>query len=67
MSTTTGKRTAKVKLTLTKRTVETLQPADKPWIAWDDRLSGFGGARPALRDQGVRRQLPHRKRWTQSA
>ena len=42
MSTTTGKRTVKVKLTLTKRTVETLQPADKPWIAWDDRLSGFG-------------------------
>ena len=42
MNTTTGKRTAKVKLTLTKRTVETLQPADKPWIAWDDRLSGFG-------------------------
>ena len=41
MNTTTGKRTAKVKLTLTKRTVETLQPADKPWIAWDDRLSGF--------------------------
>ena len=42
MDTTTGKRTAKVKLTLTKRTVENLQPADKPWIAWDDRLSGFG-------------------------
>ena len=42
MSTTTGKRTAKVKLTLTKRTVETLQPADKPWMAWDDRLIGFG-------------------------
>ena len=38
----TGKRTAKVKLTLTKRTVESLQPSDKPWIAWDDRLSGFG-------------------------
>ena len=42
MDTTTGKRTARVKLTLTKRTVENLQPADKPWIAWDDRLSGFG-------------------------
>ncbi len=38
----TAKRTAKVKLTLTKRTVEALEPADKPWIAWDDRLSGFG-------------------------
>ena len=42
MSTATGKRTAKVKLTLTRRTVQNLQPADKPWIAWDDRLSGFG-------------------------
>ena len=42
MDTSTGKRTAKVKLTLTKRTVENLQPADKPWIAWDDRVSGFG-------------------------
>ncbi|MDE3261041.1 MAG: integrase family protein [Acidobacteriota bacterium] len=40
--TTNGKRTAKVKLSLTKRTVEGLQPADKPWIAWDDRLIGFG-------------------------
>ena len=38
----TGKRTARVKLTLTKRTVENLQPAQKPWIAWDDRLIGFG-------------------------
>ena len=42
MDTTTGKRTARVKLTLTKRTVENLQPADKPWIAWDARLIGFG-------------------------
>ena len=31
-----------VKLTLTKRTVEALEPADKPWIAWDDKLNGFG-------------------------
>ena len=38
----TAKRTAKVKLTLTKRTVETLEPADKPWIAWDDKLAGIG-------------------------
>ena len=36
------KRVARVKLTLTKRTVETLQPAEKPWIAWDDKLTGFG-------------------------
>ena len=42
MNPTTRKRTARVKLTLTKRTVETLRPADKPWIAWDDKLTGFG-------------------------
>ena len=36
------KRLALVKLTLTKRTIEALQPADKPWIAWDDKLTGFG-------------------------
>ena len=36
------KRIARVKLTLNKRTVEALEPADKPWIAWDDRLTGFG-------------------------
>ncbi len=36
------KRIARVKLTLTKRTVEALEPADKPWIAWDDKLTGFG-------------------------
>ena len=42
MNTTTGKRTAKVRLTLTKRTVEALQPAEKSWIAWDDKLTGFG-------------------------
>ena len=38
----TAKRIAKVKLTLTKRAVEALEPADKPWIAWDDKLTGFG-------------------------
>ena len=37
-----AKRVAKVKLTLTKRTVEALKPDDKPWIAWDDKLVGFG-------------------------
>ncbi|MDE0030302.1 MAG: integrase family protein [Deltaproteobacteria bacterium] len=36
------KLTAKVKLTLTKRTVDALEPEDKPWIAWDDKLTGFG-------------------------
>lgn len=38
----TVKRTAKIKLTLTKRAVEALEPADAPWIAWDDKLTGFG-------------------------
>lgn len=42
MSARAGKRTAKVKLTLTERAVEALRPAARPWIAWDDRLTGFG-------------------------
>ena len=42
METTNGKRTAKVRLTLTKRAVEALTPAEKSWIAWDDKLTGFG-------------------------
>ena len=36
------KNTARVKLTLTKRSVENLAPGAGPWIAWDDKLSGFG-------------------------
>ena len=39
---TSTKRTAKVRLTLTKRSVETLSPSAGPWIAWDDKLTGFG-------------------------
>ena len=37
-----GKRVAKTKLTITKRAVDAFKPADKPWIAWDDKLTGFG-------------------------
>ena len=37
-----GKRLAKTKLTITKRAVDLLKPADTPWIAWDDKLTGFG-------------------------
>ena len=37
-----AKRVARVKLTLTRRTVDALKPEDKSWIAWDDRLTGFG-------------------------
>ena len=36
-----GKRVARVRTTLTKRAVEAFQPGDKPWIAWDDKLTGF--------------------------
>ena len=37
-----GKRVALNKLPLTRRTIEALKPADKSWIAWDDKLTGFG-------------------------
>lgn len=42
MQTHSKKRVAKVRLTLTKRTIDTLQPEKKSWIAWDDKLTGFG-------------------------
>ena len=42
MNVNTGKRTARVRTTLTKRTVDAFQPAERPWIAWDDKLTGFG-------------------------
>ena len=42
MSSQSGKRTAHRKLTLNKRNVEALAPEAKPFIAWDDRLTGFG-------------------------
>ena len=42
MSTLTGKRIASRKAHITKRAVDALQPAEKPYIAWDDRLTGFG-------------------------
>ena len=42
MSTQSGKRTAILKMTLNKRNVEALAPAGTPFIAWDDRLTGFG-------------------------
>ena len=38
----TRKKTARVRLTLTKRTVDSLSPSAGPWIAWDDKLTGFG-------------------------
>ena len=42
MNAPTGKRTARLSLTLNKRNVDVLEPADKPYIAWDDKLMGFG-------------------------
>ena len=42
MAHTPGKRLALVKTPLTKRTIDALEPTDKAWIAWDDRLTGFG-------------------------
>ena len=37
-----GKRTARVKLTIAKRAIDSFKPAEKPWIAWDDKLTGYG-------------------------
>ena len=42
MDTSTGKRTARVRANLTKRTVDALKPGEKSWIAWDAKLTGFG-------------------------
>ena len=42
MNAPTGKRTARLSMTLSKRNVEALELADKPYIAWDDKLMGFG-------------------------
>ena len=37
-----GRRTLTVKIALTKRTVDALEPTGTAWIAWDDKLTGFG-------------------------
>ena len=42
MTDTTGKRVARVKIAIAKRTVDALEPTAKAWIAWDDKLTGFG-------------------------
>ena len=39
---TSRKRIARVKLTIAKRAIDGLESADKPWIAQDDKLTGFG-------------------------
>ena len=42
MAPSSGKRVARTRLTLTEPAVEALEPGDRPWTAWDDRLTGFG-------------------------
>ena len=42
MTDTTGKRVARVKIAIAKRTVDALEPTGQAWIAWDDKLTGFG-------------------------
>ncbi len=37
-----GKRSAKLRTELTIPVIEALQPAARPWIAWDDKVTGFG-------------------------
>ena len=37
-----AKRVALNKLALTGDAIKALESADKPWIAWDDQLTGFG-------------------------
>ena len=65
MSTLTGKRTASRKAHITKRAVDALQPAEKPYIAWDDRLTGLRRPCPAVRNQVLHPQLPPRSRRAQ--
>ena len=42
MTISSGKRVALNKLTLTRRSIEAMKPRDNPWVAWDDKLVGFG-------------------------
>jgi len=42
MQTHSNKRVAKVRLSLTKRNIDTLEPEASSWIAWDDKVTGFG-------------------------
>ena len=42
MDGTTGRRTAKLRTELTIPAIEELEPAARPWIAWDDKVTGFG-------------------------
>ena len=37
-----GRRTAKLRTELTIPVIEALEPAARPWIVWDDKVTGFG-------------------------
>ena len=37
-----GKRVALNRLSLTRRSIEAMKPRERPWVAWDDKLTGFG-------------------------
>ena len=40
MNTKPRKRVAKTKITISERPLDALKPSDRPWIAWDDKLTG---------------------------
>ena len=42
MTESSGKRVALNRLSLTRRSIEAMKPREKPWVAWDDKLAGFG-------------------------
>ena len=42
MDATPGRRVAKLRTELTIPAIEALKPAARPWIAWDDKVTGFG-------------------------
>ena len=42
MDATPGRRVAKLRTELTIPAIEALEPAASPWIAWDDKVTGFG-------------------------
>ena len=42
MTVSSVKRIALNKLSLTRRSIEAMKPRKKPWVAWDDKLTGFG-------------------------
>ena len=42
MTKSSGKRVALNRLSLTRRSIEAMKPREKPWVAWDDKLTGFG-------------------------